>query len=199
VAQRRRRFVAWAAGAALVAALVVAVVGASTSSGGLVCVDAEGRPIEAGATIAGYGSDQLANAKSIVSAGEGLDAPRDAQIIAVMTAMGESGLRVLDHGDSAGPDSRGLFQQRDNGAWGTYEDRMDPTISADSFYRELLETPGWETMEPTIAAHEVQGNSDERHYERYYPAAVEVVDALTVRSLQCGGDGAIPVPSSATN
>ncbi len=184
---------------ALVVALMVVMGLSSGSSRGLVCVDAEGRPLEPGATIAGYGSDQLANAKSIVSAGESLGAPRDAQIIAVMTAMGESGLRVLDHGDSAGPDSRGLFQQRDNGAWGTYEDRMNPTVSADNFYRDLLDTPGWESMEPTIAAHTVQGNSDSGHYERWYPAAVEVVDALTVRSLQCGGDGDIPVPESGTN
>ena len=27
----------------------------------------------------------------------------------MMTAMGESGLRVLDRGDTAGPDNRGLF------------------------------------------------------------------------------------------
>ncbi|MET0590501.1 MAG: hypothetical protein ABWZ77_04930 [Naasia sp.] len=179
---------------ALVVAVAVAVTGAAQSTGGLVCVDAAGRPVEEGATIAGYGAEQLVNARAIIDAGVAAGAPRDAQIIAVMTAMGESGLRVLDRGDAVGPDSRGLFQQRDNGAWGTYGDRMDPTISASNFYRVLLRLPGWESLEPTVAAHRVQRNADERHYERYWPAAEEVVAALTIRSLQCGGDGLVPVP-----
>ena len=68
-----------------------------------------------------------------------------------MVALGESGLRVLDYGDGPGPDSRGLFQQRDNGAWGSYEDRMDPTISATNFIKALQAVPGWEQLEPTIA------------------------------------------------
>ena len=38
------------------------------------------------------------------------------QAIGVMTAMGEYSLQVLEYGDAAGPDSRGLFQQRANGA-----------------------------------------------------------------------------------
>lgn len=66
----------------------------------------------------------------------GLDAR--AQAVGVMTAMGESSLLVLEYGDVAGPDSRGLFQQRANGAWGSYADRMDPTISATNLFRALL-------------------------------------------------------------
>ena len=58
-------------------------------------------------------------------------------MISVMVALGESGLRVLDYGDGPGPDSRGLFQQRDNGAWGSYADRMDPTTSATNFIKAL--------------------------------------------------------------
>lgn len=80
--------------------------------------------------IAGYEHEQLVNAAHIMQAGEALGLSARDQTIGVMTAMGESSLRVLDHGDAAGPDSRGLFQQRDNGAWGSYEDRMDPFISA---------------------------------------------------------------------
>ena len=88
-------------------------------------------------TIAGYGHDQLVNAAYVIKAGadQGLSV-RD-QTIGVATAMGESTLRVIDYGDGAGPDSRGLFQQRDNGAWGTYSDRMDPYISASNFFKVL--------------------------------------------------------------
>jgi hypothetical protein len=54
--------------------------------------------------------------------------------IGVMTAMGESGLANLEHGDAAGADSRGLFQQRANGAWGSLKDRMTPYTAAYNFF-----------------------------------------------------------------
>ena len=97
---------------------------------------------------------------------------------------------MLDRGDGAGPDSRGLFQQRDNGAWGSYEDRMDPTISATNFFNALLKVSGWESMTPTAAAHLVQGNADPDHYAKYAQSASEVIAALTGISVTegtCGG------------
>lgn len=126
--------------------------------------------------IAGYSGEQLRNAAYIMNAATSLGLQRDAQIIGVMTAMGESSLQVLDHGDTAGPDSRGLFQQRDS--WGSLEDRMDPTISATNFFRALSVVPNWQTLDPTIAAHRVQRNADPFHYESYYAAAAEVVGTL---------------------
>ncbi|MCZ2828987.1 hypothetical protein O2W14_09100 [Modestobacter sp. VKM Ac-2986] len=133
--------------------------------------------------VAGYGGEQLRNAAAIVNAGaaEGLDTC--AQTIGVMTAMGESSLRVLDRGDAVGPDSRGLFQQRDNGAWGSYADRMDPTTSATNFFRALQDVEDWPGLPPTIAAHRTQRNADPQHYARYWPAAVEVVTALAGRPV----------------
>lgn len=128
--------------------------------------------------IAGYSGEQLRNAGYIMNAATSLGLQRDAQILGVMTAMGESSLQVLDYGDAAGPDSRGLFQQRANGAWGSLEDRMDPTISATNFFRALIAIPDWQGLEPTIAAHRVQRNADPYHYESYYAAAAEVVGTL---------------------
>ena len=133
--------------------------------------------------VAGYGAEQLANAAAIVNAGADLGLDTCAQVIGVMTAMGESSLRVLDRGDAVGPDSRGLFQQRDNGAWGSYADRMDPTASATNFFRALQAVPDWRSLEPTIAAHRTQRNADPYHYERYWDAAVEVVGALAGRPV----------------
>ncbi|WNB85532.1 hypothetical protein [Cellulomonas sp. ATA003] len=69
-------------------------------------------------SVAGYSGVQLDNAGAILTAGRRMGLSLRDQTIGVMTAMGESSLRVLGHGDTAGPDSRGLFQQRDNGAWG---------------------------------------------------------------------------------
>jgi murein DD-endopeptidase MepM/ murein hydrolase activator NlpD len=129
--------------------------------------------------IAGYSGPPLANAALIMNAATALNLARNAQVIGLMTAMAESSLTVLDYGDTAGPDSRGLFQQRDNGDWGTYDDRMDPTTSATNFFTALLTVPGWEQLEPTIAAHKVQHNADPYHYESYYTPAITVVTALS--------------------
>ncbi len=166
---------------------------ASASCGAPVVLDSAGLPV---GEVAGYGAEQLGNAAAIVNAGGTLGVPARAQLIAVMTAMGESGLRVLDYGDGVGPDSRGLFQQRDNGAWGSYADRMDPATSATNFCRALLPVDGWEALVPTLAAHKTQRNADPYHYERYWAAAVKVVAALagstTVPSANAGCASATP-------
>jgi hypothetical protein len=133
--------------------------------------------------VAGYAGEQLANAAAIVNAAHDLGLDTCAQVVGVMTAMGESSLRVLDRGDAAGPDSRGLFQQRDNGAWGSYADRMDPTTSATNFFRALQEVPDWPSLPPTIAAHRTQRNADPYHYARWWDDAVEVVSALAGRPV----------------
>jgi len=96
-----------------------------------------------------------------------------------MTAIGESTLTNVNFGDGAGPDSRGLFQQRANGAWGSYADRMDPRTAAKSFIRVLVRVPGWQNMAPTIAAHTVQGNANPYHYERFWFDAVLIVRTLS--------------------
>ncbi|MBJ7451621.1 MAG: M23 family metallopeptidase, partial [Blastococcus sp.] len=129
--------------------------------------------------VAGYTGEQLANAATIVRAGQALGVDARGQAIGVMTAMGESSLVAVDRGDAVGPDSRGLFQQRANGAWGSYADRMDPATSATSFFRALLEVPGWQTLPPTLAAHRTQRNADPYHYARWWDRALEVVAALT--------------------
>ncbi len=89
----------------------------------------------------------------------------------------------LDHGDAVGPDSRGLFQQRDNGAWGTYEQRMDPYTAATMFYTKLVKTPGWKSMTPTQMAHAVQINADPDHYAKFWPEAKAVVEGLTGQTV----------------
>ncbi|WP_104141242.1 CHAP domain-containing protein [Arthrobacter sp. ZGTC131] len=149
--------------------------------------------IDSDIKVDGYSADQMENAAAIVSAGKTLNLPAKGQVISVMVALGESGLRVLDHGDSAGPDSRGLFQQRDNGAWGSYEDRMNPSVSATNFIRALQKAEGWELLEPTIAGSRVQRNADPYHYQKYWGSAVRIVDALSDTGFsQDGNDCAFP-------
>ncbi|WAC66312.1 hypothetical protein OVA14_00460 [Agrococcus sp. SL85] len=119
---------------------------------------------------------QLEQAAIVVQAGRDLGmSDRDVRI-AVMTAMGESSLRVLDRGDRVGPDSRGLFQQRDS--WGAYEVRMDAYASSVLFYRALARIDGRDDLAPTRVAHAVQINRDPDHYARWWEDANAVVDAL---------------------
>jgi hypothetical protein len=137
-------------------------------------------------------AEQLGNAVLIINAAKDVNLPLKAQVIGVMTAMGESSLINLDHGDEGdgvtNPDgtptcSLGLFQQQWCLGWGTREQVTDPTYAAGKFYERLAEVTGWQDLEPTIAAHRVQRNADPWHYERYWPAATAVVGALTGVSI----------------
>jgi hypothetical protein len=129
--------------------------------------------------VAGFCQDRLVNAAYIINAARALGLDTQAQEIGVMTAIGESHLQVLNYGDAAGADSRGLFQQRDNGAWGTLADRMDPTISATNFFRKLVTINGWATLSPSVAAHDVQVNADPNYYDAYWSEAQAIVARLT--------------------
>lgn len=129
--------------------------------------------------IGAYDGEQIRNAAEIVVAARALGITERGQTIGVMTAIGESTLINVDRGDIAGPDSRGLFQQRDNGAWGSYTDRMTPRIAATNFFTALLRVPGWEAMAPTLAAHTVQRNADPFHYEKHWEDAVQIVSVLS--------------------
>lgn len=129
--------------------------------------------------VAGFSGDQLENAAEIMAAASDLKLPVAAQILGVQTAIGESTLKVIDSGDAAGPDSRGLFQQRANGAWGSYQDRMDPRISATNFFKAMQRIEGWEDLSPSQAIHRVQRNADPDHYTKYRPQAAAIVKALS--------------------
>ena len=131
------------------------------------------------AKVGAYQGEQVLNAAYIIKAGQALNLDAKSITIGVMTAMGESSLKILDYGDAAGPDSRGLFQQRANGAWGSYTDRMDPTISSTNFFKALMRVPTYLSLEPTIAAHRTQRNADPYHYIPFWAPAVEMVSVLT--------------------
>ena len=126
--------------------------------------------------IDGYRGEQLQNAAAIINAAVSLGIRVHGQEIGVMTAMDESALRDVDHGDAAGPDSRGLFQQRTS--WGTLAERMDPSESATLFFRRMLQLPDWQTRAPTDVAHSVQVNKDPNVYARYWAPAQDVVTSL---------------------
>ncbi|MST31260.1 NlpC/P60 family protein [Acidimicrobiaceae bacterium USS-CC1] len=128
--------------------------------------------------VPGLGASQAANAGQIVSAALSASAEntRAAQI-AVMTAMTESGLENLDHGDR---DSLGLFQQRPSQGWGTPAQVMDPTYATDAFVKRLLALPGWQTLPPWVAAQAVQRSkyADGSNYQPNWTPAGAVLSAV---------------------
>ena len=181
--------------AALIASLFVVIIlflsgtgsaAACTGSAGIV----NPANIQANA-VAGFSAEQLTNAAYIMNAAATLGLDRDGQVIGVMTAIGESSLTVIDHGDTAGPDSRGLFQQRDS--WGGLADRMDPTTSATLFFQGLQKVSNWQSLEPTLAAHKVQRNADPYHYEKFFAAADRIVTALAGGGGSCA-TGTVVLP-----
>ena len=147
-------------------------------------------PGQVAASTSQWNAEQLDNAAVIMGAGSDLGLSARDQAIGVMTAMGESSLRNLDHGDwetsgVTNPDgsrttSVGLFQQQDS--WGSREERMDPYAAATLFYRAMAKAvPDGERLglAPTLVAHRTQVNADPQHYARYWPAAVGVVEKLS--------------------
>ena len=110
------------------------------------------------------------------------DLPPRAASIAIATAIQESGLRNLDYGDDAGPDSRGLFQQRPSQGWGTQEQVMDPVYAINTFYDALVKVPGYLDLPLTVAAQTVQRSAFPDAYAAHEPQARAFASALTGQS-----------------
>ncbi|BAS09984.1 conserved hypothetical protein [Arthrobacter sp. Hiyo4] len=109
-----------------------------------------------GTQSAELATDQAVNASLITAVAVQRGLPPRAASIALATAMQESKLRNIAHGDQAGPDSRGLFQQRPSQGWGTEAQVMNPYYAANAFYDALVKVPGYESLEITDAAQRVQ-------------------------------------------
>lgn len=106
--------------------------------------------------------------------------------IALAAGLAESGLRNLPGGDR---DSTGVFQQRDNGAWGTAADRMDPAKSAGMFYDQLAKLD-YEKMDPGAAAQAIQksGDSSGGNYTAQIPKAEDIF-AQRGQNINISSDG----------
>ena len=144
--------------------------------------------------------DQAANAALITAAAVRRGLPPRAATIALATAMQESKLRNIGHGDQAGPDSRGLFQQRPSQGWGTEAQIMDPYYAVNRFYDALVKIPGYETLDITDAAQQVQRSAYPKAYAQHEDMGRAFASGLTgqtaagvqctLRSPTAGGNSA---------
>ncbi|MFV0127976.1 hypothetical protein ACLGI4_09715 [Streptomyces sp. HMX112] len=129
--------------------------------------------------------EQAANAATISAVGTTRGMPERAVTIALATALQESALRNIAHGDR---DSLGLFQQRPSQGWGTEAQIMDPVFSASRFYEHLAQVPGYSRLPLTVAAQRVQRSGFPQAYAKHEPDAALLAAALTGRapaSLTC--------------
>lgn len=122
---------------------------------------------ELGSRTAELATDQAVNASLITAVAVQRGLPPRAATIALATAMQESKLRNIGHGDQAGPDSRGLFQQRPSQGWGTEAQVMDPYYAANAFYDALVKIPAYESLEITDAAQRVQRSAYPEAYAQH--------------------------------
>jgi murein DD-endopeptidase MepM/ murein hydrolase activator NlpD len=206
--------VALAAAAAIVTAGLVAVIlggsVSSSSSAGCIPQDITDRvaAMTAGpVNVPGFSSAQLDSARVIVETGRSLDVPDYGLVIAVAVAIQESSLTNIGHGDVAGPDSRGLFQQR--APWGSLADRLDPEQAATMFFTGghggqpgLLDIVGWQKMQLGEAAQSVQRSADPLGlwYELHEPVARSLVEKYGGSPVNCAlaaelitGDVVLPI------
>ncbi|MFB6806023.1 hypothetical protein [Streptomyces sp. NPDC056387] len=134
--------------------------------------------------------EQAANAATIAAVGVAKGLPDRAVTIALATAMQESMLRNLDHGDR---DSLGLFQQRPSQGWGTPQQIMDPVYSAGIFYDRLAAIKGYSRLPLTEAAQQVQLSGFPQAYAKHEPDATVLTAAFAGDGeLMCGG----PAPTA---
>ncbi len=113
-----------------------------------------------------FGPGPVNNGKAVIATGMQMRIPEKGIIVALATAMQESGmrnlanpnvpesLRIPNEGMGHDHQSVGIFQQQP--WWGTIRDLMTPRISALKFYDALLKIGGWQQMAPTVAAQSVQ-------------------------------------------
>ncbi|MEU3712156.1 C40 family peptidase [Streptomyces catenulae] len=134
-------------------------------------------------------SEQVPNAKTIQATGVAMGIPARGQVVALATALQESGLRNLSYGDR---DSLGLFQQRPSQGWGTANQILDPVHASTKFYEGLKKVPGWESLSVAQAAQAVQRSGFPDAYAKWEPLATALQKAIG--PLLSKGDAA-PSPS----
>ncbi|MEV0700071.1 M23 family metallopeptidase [Saccharopolyspora sp. NPDC050389] len=163
----------------VLAAVAVSGVAATLFSGGgaTTCT-----PTDSATAGHGFGPDQITNAATIVAIGKQMNVPERGWVIALVTAIQESRLRNLDHGDR---DSLGLFQQRPSQGWGSADQVMNTTYSTTQFYRHLLGVPGWQRMTINDAAQAVQRSGYPHEYAQHEPAARQLLGS--VHDATCSG------------
>jgi hypothetical protein len=132
------------------------------------------------ASIDGFDTEQISNVATIITVGTSKAIPPWGWVVAVATALQESGLRNLAGGAD---DSIGLFQQRPSQGWGTPQQLADPAYQAGKFFDKLIRVEGWQQMPLTQAAQKVQISAYPDAYAKHTNTAIQLVNHQVGRAL----------------
>ncbi len=120
--------------------------------------------------------EQAGNAATIAALSVKRGLAARAATIGIATALQESKLVNLDHGDR---DSVGLFQQRPSQGWGTPAQLQDPVYATNAFYDVLTRIEGYASLPVTDAAQQVQRSAFPAAYADHEQQARVFASALT--------------------
>lgn len=138
--------------------------------------------------------EQLRNANIILDTGLGMRASAKVLLAGIVCSINESRLRNIHHGDAAGPDSTGLFQQRDS--WGPRSVRQKPEGAAKLFFKaaikvdrkfpratvpELITLVQFPGVASPAAAHSFAGGQVVRWEQRWLEEGKAIVRAYSGR------------------
>ena len=159
------------------------------------------RAVAGGQSFA-FSPAQTRNAAIITAIAMKRGLPARAATIAIATAIQESGMINISHGDR---DSLGLFQQRPSQGWGTPEQILDPVYSTNAFYDALIKVDNYTEGEITAVA--LSGHSPAglacrlSRTTRTQATSADITAALVAEMGQTGTaerDGTITVHTSST-
>ncbi|RKS05515.1 hypothetical protein DFP74_1115 [Nocardiopsis sp. Huas11] len=119
---------------------------------------------------------QAVNAATVGGVAFSRDLPEEAVTVAYATVWQESTFYNLEYGDR---DSLGLFQQRPSQEWGEPNQILDPVSSSASFYDELSEIDGWQTLPVYEAAQAVQRSADGFAYDQHEGLSERMAEVFT--------------------
>ncbi|MET8740773.1 C40 family peptidase [Streptomyces sp. NPDC004728] len=137
-------------------------------------------------------AEQVPNAKTVQATGVAMNIPARGQVVALATALQESGLRNLTYGDR---DSLGLFQQRPSQGWGTANEILDPVHASTKFYEGLRKVSGWQSLSVTQAAQAVQRSGFPEAYAKWELLATALQKAIEPLLQEAGNASPSPSPS----
>jgi cell wall-associated NlpC family hydrolase len=152
-----------------------------------------------------FGPGPVNNGKAVIAAGIRMNIPEKGIIVALATALQESGLRNLANPnvpasmaiphEGVGHDhlSVGIMQQQP--WWGNLRDLMTPAVAAQKFFSALLKVGGWQNMAPTVAAQAVQRSAFPDAYADDVAAATLFYRQHLREVMATSGGSAPPDPS----
>jgi hypothetical protein len=139
-----------------------------------------------GTGLGPLGQGQKFYVSQILGAADERSLGDDGAAIGVATGLVESELRILANtkvpesynfphdGEGSDGTSCGIFQQQQNGAWGTLAENMNALGSARLFFNALQKFD-WKSMDPGMAAQRVQGSAYPEKYGARMAEARQIV------------------------